>query len=75
MAGGVGRYKLNKKLELADRLIGHVLARPLYGDIVENTNTVRTVIDPETGEISWLDMSDGGIDSGRKPAWRRGGRR
>ena len=69
---GVGRYKLNKKLELADRLIGHVLARPLYGDIVENTNTVRTVIDPETGEISWLDMSDGGIDSGRKPALEAG---
>ncbi|MEA4883235.1 MAG: DNA-directed RNA polymerase subunit beta [Clostridia bacterium] len=54
---GVGRYKLNKKLELADRLIGQTVSRaigdPASGLSVDtDTGEIRGVgIDPNTGEI------------------------
>ncbi|MDD4337386.1 MAG: DNA-directed RNA polymerase subunit beta, partial [Firmicutes bacterium] len=50
---GVGRYKLNKKLELADRLIGHTLAQPIYEGLGEVADSAGAVVDPETGEVSW----------------------
>ncbi|HAI86146.1 MAG TPA: DNA-directed RNA polymerase subunit beta, partial [Firmicutes bacterium] len=64
--GGVGRYKLNKKLELADRLIGKALSRSLFSDdgrqglagigrvaaVDPNTGEVLgAVVDPDTGEV------------------------
>ena len=50
--GGVGRYKLNKKLELADRLIGKSLSRALLGDdSVSGSAGAGRIVDPDTGEI------------------------
>jgi len=50
--GGVGRYKLNKKLELADRLIGKSLSRALMSDDggPDQAGAGR-VVDPDTGEV------------------------
>ena len=46
---GVGRYKLNRKLELADRLIGHRLARPIFKYGLELRS--GRLVDPVTGEV------------------------
>jgi len=46
---GVGRYKLNRKLELADRLIGQRLARPIFKEGLELRS--GRLIDPNTGEV------------------------
>ncbi|MGI6130810.1 MAG: DNA-directed RNA polymerase subunit beta [Bacillota bacterium] len=50
--GGVGRYKLNKKLELADRLIGKTLSRDLIseGDMPGQAG-LGPIVDPDTGEV------------------------
>jgi DNA-directed RNA polymerase subunit beta len=70
---GVGRYKLNKKLELADRLIGHTLALPLYEGLEDVGNPAgRPVVDPETGEVSWLGPADGRADASVKPTLEAG---
>ncbi len=70
---GVGRYKLNKKLELADRLIGHTLALPLYEGLEDVGNPAgRPVVDPETGEVSWPGPADGRADASVKPTLEAG---
>ncbi|MFA7636028.1 MAG: DNA-directed RNA polymerase subunit beta, partial [Bacillota bacterium] len=69
---GVGRYKLNKKLELADRLIGHRLAQPLHEGLGEVANPAMTVVDPETGEVSWPGLADESVDASVKPVFKAG---
>ena len=50
--GGVGRYKLNKKLELADRLIGKTLSRDLISeDDMSGGAWIGPMVDPDTGEV------------------------
>ena len=46
---GVGRYKLLRTLELADRLIGHRLARPIFKYGLELRS--GRLVDPVTGEV------------------------
>ena len=69
---GVGRYKLNKKLELADRLIGHRLAQPLHEGLGEVANPAMTVVDPETGEVSWPGLADESVDASVRPVFEAG---
>jgi DNA-directed RNA polymerase subunit beta len=55
---GVGRYKLNRKFELADRLIGQRLARPIFKDGLELRS--GRLIDPITGEVVRVGRSESG---------------
>ena len=68
----VGRYKLNKKLELADRLIGQRLAEPIHHPVTNGTDPARAVVDSETGEITWLDDAGEEVDLGTKLALEAG---
>ncbi len=66
--GGVGRYKLNKKLELADRLIGKTLSRGLIEDDALGQIGAGPVVDPNTGEVLGVLVNSGASEIASREA-------